>query len=410
MDPPREDRTYDVVVFGASGFVGRLVVEYLVEKYPLNGALRWAVAGRNKQKLESMLGEIAGEGERPSIIIADSQDRDSLNRLTRDTKVVLTTVGPYAKYGSELVESCVTNGTDYCDLCAELEWVRKMIDQHQPAARKSGARIVTACGFDSIPSDIGTFFLQQQAITDHSHPCSEIAMSVRSFRGGFSGGTLASLSNSIGSAKRDEESRRVLLDPYGLNPEGEREGPDGRDQTGSRFDPDTDEWTAPFVMAPVNTKVVRRTNALLNYLYGRDFRYREAMMTGKGFKGRCIAALGSVGQRFLMMTISHAFTRRIVLKLGPKPGEGPNREKRESGFFDMLFIGKQPDGTMMRLAVKGDRDPGYGATSRMLAESGICLATDDLKAGGGFLTPASAMGDTLRERLVANAGMSFEFE
>ncbi|MGK0186842.1 MAG: short subunit dehydrogenase-like uncharacterized protein [Verrucomicrobiales bacterium] len=410
MKPHPSGRTHDVVVFGASGFVGRLVVGQFLEKYPLGGNLRWAVAGRDRQKLETMLDELVREGERPPVIISESHDRESLHRLSRDTKVVLSTVGPYALYGSELVAACVANGTDYCDLSGEVEWVRKMIDWHQDEAQQSGARIVTQCGFDSIPSDIGVFFLQQQAIASFGHPCSEITMLVRSMRGGFSGGTMASLSNSIGSAKQDHESGRLLMDPYGLNPKGEREGPDGPNQSGSRFDRDTDQWTAPFIMAPINTKVVRRTNALLGYLYGRDFRYTEAMMTGEGFKGRCIGAMSSLGQRLFMMLVSSAFTRRLVIKLGPKPGEGPSRERRESGFFDILFVGKQPDGRTMRLRVKGDRDPGYAATSKMLAESAVCLAAEESDVQGGFWTPAAAMGDALRARLVANAGMSFEWE
>lgn len=411
MNPNRSNRSYDVVVFGASGFTGRLVVEHLLEKYPPGGDLQWAVAGRNPQRLENMLDEVAGNDEtgRPPVIIADSHDRESLDQLTSDTRVVITTVGPYGLHGSELVEACVVNGTDYCDLSGEVEWVRKMIDQHQPAAQKSGARIVTQCGFDCIPSDIGVFHMQEEAIARHGHPCREIAMLV-SFKGGVSGGTIASLSNSFSSALKDETSKHVLVDPYGLNPEGERGGPDGPDETGSRFNSDAGQWTAPFLMAPINTKVVRRSNALLNYRYGRDFRYTEAMKTGGGFKGRCIAMMASIGLRILLLFIFMAPTRRMLIQLGPKPGEGPSREARESGSFDILFIGKLPNGESMRLVVKGDRDPGYGATSRMLAESAVCLATEELDVPGGFLTPAAAMGGALCQRLISNAGLSFEIQ
>ena len=345
-------RAFDVVVFGASGFVGRLVVEHLLEKHPLGGNLGWAVAGRNRKKLESLLEELVPDAERPSIMVADSHDRESLDRLTCDTKVVLTTVGPYSHYGSELVASCVANGTDYCDLTGEVEWCRKMIDLHQVGAQKSGARLVSQCGVDSIPSDLGTFFMQEHAIAKHGRPCSEITMLVRSMRGGFSGGTIASLSNSFESGRRDEESRDVLMDPYGLNPQGARDGPDGSDQTQSQFSRDADQWTAPFLMAHINTRVVRRTNALLDCRSGRAFRYAEAMMTGKGIKGRCIAAMVSLVQRLSTWALAHPWTQRLALKLGPKPGEGPSRERQKQGYFDMLFVGKLPDGDLMHLTVK----------------------------------------------------------
>jgi short subunit dehydrogenase-like uncharacterized protein len=360
--------------------------------------------------LEALLEELLPDSERPSIVVADSHDRESLDRLTCDTKVVLSTVGPYSHYGSELVASCVANGTDYCDLTAEVEWCRKMIDLHQVDAQKSGARLVSQCGVDSIPSDLGTFFMQEHAIAKHGRPCTEITMLVRSMRGGFSGSSIASLSNSFGSGRRDEESRNVLKDPYGLNPQGERDGPDGPDETRSRFSHDAERWTTPFVMAPINTRVVRRTNALLGYIYGRDFCYSEAMITGKGIKGRCLAAMLSLGQRLLKWAFTHPLTQRLALKLAPKPGEGPSREEQKKGYFEMLFLGEPPDGEMMHLVVKGEGDPGFTATSRMFAESGVCLAKDGLDVQGGFWTPASAMGEALRKRLVANAGMSFEWQ
>ncbi len=407
---PGNKRLYDLVVWGASGFVGRLVVEYLLQRHPPGGALRWAVAGRDQKKLALVLDKLTSTGERPPIVIAESHDPDSLNRLTRDAKVVLTTVGPYASHGSGLVKACVTEGTDYCDLCGEVEWVRAMIDRHQPEAQQSGARIVMSCGFDSIPSDIGVNFLQEQAMATYGQPCQEIAMLVRAMRGGVSGGTVASMLNSVGKAKQDNETGRLMMDPYALNPEGERDGADQPNQTGSLFDTDAGEWTAPFVMAAMNTKVVRRTNALLGYPYGRDFRYKESIMTGKGVGGRCKSGMISIGLRLFMLASSNPFTRRVARKLAPKPGEGPSRQKRESGYFDLLFIGKQPDGTKLRLGVKGDRDPGYGSTSRMITESAVCLASDRLETSGGFWTPASAMGNALRKRLITNAGLTFNLE
>lgn len=409
--PPVKKRLYDWVVWGASGFVGRLVVEYLVGKYPPGSGFRWAVAGRDRRKLEDLLNRYPSAGEQPSIVLAESHDRASLDQLVRDTKVVLSTVGPYAKHGSELVEACVASGTDYCDLCGEVPWMRKMIDQHQPEAQKSGARIVMSCGFDSIPSDLGVFFLQEQAKSAYGQPCSEIALLVRAVKGGFSGGTVASLLNVVDQARRDRDVARVLMDPYGLNPEGQRDGPERRDPTGAQFNVDAGTWTAPFVMASVNTRVVRRTNALLGYPYGRDFLYSEATMGGKGVRGRWRSSWMSAGLRVFVIASSIPFTRRwIVEKLAPKPGDGPTRQQRESGYFNLLLIGKASDGDTMRVRVKGDRDPGYGSTSKMIAETAVCLAKDELETGGGFWTPASALGTVLLERLIANAGLSFELE
>jgi len=404
---PRENRRHDLVVYGASGFVGRLVVEYLAARYPQGGALRWAVAGRSRARLEAMLEECAGNGARPDVIVADCHDRAALDRLARDTRVVLTTVGPYAKYGSELVAACVANGTDSCDLCGEVRWMRRMIDQHQAAAQASGARIVMCCGFDSIPSDLGVFALQQHARQVGGRPCSEITLFVRAMKGGVSGGTIASMLIATEQARKNESDAAVLADPYGLNPDGEREGPDGPDQIASQFHAGAGEWTAPFVMASINTRVVRRTNALLGHPHGRDFRYQEAIACGKGLRGRIKAGLISTGVRLLT---SSSLAQRGVARLGPKPGEGPSRKKRESGCFNLLLIGKQADGKVLRLRVKGDRDPGYGSTSKMCAESAICLAKDELGTAGGFWTPAAAMGAPLLNRLTASAGLRFEPE
>ena len=406
-----KDRQFDLVVWGASGFTGRLVVEYLAERYPPGDALRWAVAGRNEAKLKKVLADAPFRGDLPGIIVADSHDRAALHNLTASASVILTTVGPYAKYGSDLVEACVTNGTDYCDLCGEVQWMRQMIDRHQADAEVSGARIVMSCGFDSIPSDIGVQYLQTLARQAHGEPCVEIKLLVRAMKGGASGGTIASMLNAIEQARQDQAVRRILADPYGLNPEGQRHGPDGRDQHGPRFDTDAAMWTAPFVMGGVNTRVVRRTNALLGYPYGDGFHYSESTMSGKGFRGRVRSNLMSWGLMLFVGASTIPVTRRVfVQRMVPKPGEGPSREERENGYFNMLLIGKMPDGEQMRLRIRGDRDPGYGSTSKMLAESAVCLAKDDLKASGGFWTPASALGDALMARLTEYAGLSFDPE
>lgn len=407
----QEDRQYDVVVWGASGFTGRLVVEYLLERYAPGGKLRWAVAGRNKKKLEQLFNSMVEGATRPAIIIADSHDENSLDQIAKSTRVILTTVGPYAKYGSELVEACVRNGTHYCDLCGEVQWMRKMIDQHQVAAENSGARIVMSCGFDSIPSDMGVWFLQQQALEKHGAACSEATLLVRAMKGGASGGTYASMLNAIEQARQDRSVARILVDPYALNPEGERQGPDGRDQRGAAYNADADVWTAPFVMAGVNTRVVRRSHALLHFPYGRNFRYHEATISGPGIGGRLKSMLMSAGLTLFMIVSAIRFTRRtIVQKLVPKPGEGPSRHERENGYFNLLLIGRLPDGALMRVRIKGDRDPGYGSTSKMLTESAVCLALDEVAVSGGFWTPSTAMGAMLMRRLTENAGLSFEVE
>jgi len=406
-----EDRQYDVVVWGASGFTGRLVVEYLLDRYAPGGKLRWAVAGRNKAKLEQLFDANEEGAPKPAIIIADSHDQDAIDRLARSTRVILTTVGPYAKYGSELVDACVRNGTHYCDLCGEVQWMRKMIDQHQTAAESSGARIVMSCGFDSIPSDMGLWFLQQQATEKHGQLCGEATLLVRAMKGGASGGTYASMLNAIEQARQDRNVARILVDPYALNPKGEREGPDARDQRGTVYNADAKVWTAPFVMAGVNTRVVRRSHALGDFPYGRDFRYHEATISGPGVGGRLKAMLMSAGLTLFMIASAIRFTRRtIVQKMLPKPGEGPSRHERENGYFNLLLIGKLPDGELMRVRIKGDRDPGYGSTSKMLAESAVCLALDEATVGGGFWTPSTAMGAMLLRRLTDSAGLSFEIE
>jgi short subunit dehydrogenase-like uncharacterized protein len=407
----QEDRRYDVVVWGASGFTGRLVVENLHERYPCGGNLRRAVAGRNRARLEQLFDGMGGNATPPEIIVADSHDIDALGEMAKSTRVILTTVGPYAKYGSELVEACSQYGTHYCDLCGEAQWMRQMIDKHQALAQNSAARIVMSCGFDSIPSDMGVWFLQQQAIEKYGSPCSAVTLLVRAMKGGASGGTYASMLTAIKQARENREIARVLADPYSLNPEGERQGPDGGDQRGSKYNADASVWTAPFVMAAINTRVVRRSNALLDFAYGRDFRYHEATITGRGIGGRAKSILMSAGLGLFMIASAFEFTRKFVVqKLLPKPGEGPSRYERENGYFNFILVGRLPGGNVMRLRVKGDRDPGYGSTSKMLAESAICLALDELTVGGGFWTPSTAMGNPLLERLTANAGLSFELE
>ena len=406
-----ENREFDVIVWGASGFTGRLVVEYLAAKYPTGTTLNWAVGGRSRQKVTEILDGLQITGRLPEIIIADSHDRASLDNMTARTRVMLSTVGPYAKYGSELVESCVKNGTDYCDLAGESQWIRRMIDQHEKEARKTRSRIVVSCGFDSIPSDIGVHCLTQHALEVSEQPCKSITMLVRAIKGGASGGTVASILNLVDEVRQDRSIARILANPYALNPEDKRHGPDQREQDNALFNEDVGAWTGPFMMAAINTRIVRRTNALLDYPYGKEFRYSEATITGSGLKGRLKATMMAVGPKLLFLAAAIPPIRRLLIQPRiPKQGEGPTRNERENGYFNLLMIGKLHDGGTLRLRIKGNRDPGYGSTSKMLAESAICLAKDKIAIEGGIWTPAAAMGDALLQRMKTNAGLSFELE
>ena len=409
MSDTRDNRELDVIVFGATGFTGTLVAEYLVRQYGLGRDLKWAIAGRSASKLEDVKDKLGEDAAALETIVADSYDDAALASLAARTRVVLTTVGPYALYGSKLVAACVEAGTDYCDLAGEVHWMRKMIDAHDDRARQTGARIVHSCGFDSIPSDIGVWFLQDAAQRSRDSCCQSITTYVKATKGTLSGGTMASMMNTVELAKQDRSLARTLANPYALNPDRNYEGPDQRDQQKAVFDADADLWTAPFIMAGINTRVVRRSHALANFPYGHDFSYREVTLTGKGAGGWSKATLLTLGLGAMVLGIAFDPTRKLLQKFVlPKPGEGPSRELQRSGFFNLMQIGKLPDGTVIRSRITGDQDPGYGSTSKMLSEAAICLAKDDLDATGGVLTPATAMGGALLERLRANAGLTFD--
>lgn len=406
---PNISRPYDVIVWGATGFTGQLVVDYLAERCNADEQFNWAIAGRSESKLDEMVQRLVHGVRAPGILLADSHDPASLQHLASSTRVVLTTVGPYALYGDELVAACVNAGTHYCDLAGEVQWMRRMIDRHAETAAKTGARIVHSCGFDSIPSDIGVQFLQEHSISKTGSPCAHVELLVKSMRGGGSGGTIASGLNSMDERHSDREVARLFADPYSLNPAGEHDGPDGRDQSSVRFNELANAWTAPFIMSVINTRIVRRSNALMKYPYGKDFRYNESVLMGKGGLGWLKSATYTAGLGAFLAASSFGPTRHMVIeKLLPKPGEGPSKEERENGFFNILLIGRTKDGEIFKARVTGDRDPGYGSTSKMISESAACLAKDELDVAGGFWTPASAMGRKLRDRLTTHAGLRFE--
>jgi len=398
-------RHLDLVVFGATSFVGQILCRYLVERHGTDGEVTWAIAGRNQAKLDAVAADTGADVER---IVADVTDAEALDALTRSTRVVISTVGPYALYGSPLVEAAVANGTDYCDLTGEPQWMQKMIDAHHATAVETGARIVHSCGFDSIPSDLGVWFTQQQSRKRFGQTCNRIAMRVKAMRGGASGGTIASMMNAIEEAIADKELRKILANPYALAPEGMRTGVRQPDIKRPTRDDASGAWAAPFVMASVNTRIVQRTHALLGRPWGDNFLYDEAMLMGGGPPGLVKASVLVGGLVGFMGLAALGPTRSLLGRFLPKPGEGPSPEAQEAGYYDIRFYGTTANGQTIRTKVTGDRDPGYGSTARMLGESAACLLElehDDI--GGGFWTPTTALGDQLIERLDANAGLTF---
>ena len=404
-------REYDIILWGATGFTGALVAEYLVKRGL--GDVRLALAGRSRAKLESVRAELTkldpSAAELP-LVLGDSYDRASLDALAASTKVVCTTVGPYAKYGEALVAACAEAGTHYCDLTGEAQFIHRMIEGYHERAEASGARIVNCCGFDSIPSDLGTYMLHQ-AFSERGGQLARVRMYAGETKGGASGGTVASGLNLIDEAKSDRSVLKIAVDPYSLYPKGTPRGGDTRPQQGPGRDADLGMWTAPFFMAAINSKIVRRSNALLDFAYGPDFRYAEASTTGSGASGLLRSLAMSAGTAALLPALAIGPTRRMLEARLPKPGEGPDRAARESGFFVMRCVGDGVDASgnplQLRGTIKGVNDPGYGETAKMLAESALCLAFDDLDCPGGLRTPASTMAEPLLARLRA-AGMTFE--
>lgn len=392
MKPSAE---FDIVVYGASGFTGRLVAEYLASRGGEPRDLKWAMAGRSLDKLAAVRDEIGAPKDTP-LIAADAADPASLDAMLKRTKAVLTTVGPYQLYGTDLVAACVASGTDYLDLCGEPVWMRQMIDKYHAAAQESGARIAFSCGYDSIPFELGVFFLQDAAKAKFGSTFNRVKGRVRKMKGTFSGGTAASMKAIFAAAANDPGLLPMLRDPFVLTPGfvGPKQPPGNKPQ----FDEDLDMWVAPFVMANINTRNVHRSNFLLGFPYGQDFVYDEMMVAGSKDTGEAIAKAIVAGNN------------KLGAQGGPKPGEGPSKEEREAGHFDLLFLGVAPDGRQMRAVVTGDRDPGYGCTSKMIAESAICLVREASDVQGGFWTPGAAFGHRLIKRLSDHAGMTFGIE
>lgn len=400
------EKKYDVVVYGASSFVGQILCRYLWQRHGLKGEISWAMAGRSKSKLESVRADLGSGSSQIDILLADADDELALREMAAHAKVVASTVGPYALYGSTLVGVCAEMGINYCDLTGEIQWVDRMIQAHEETARRNGARIVHCCGFDSIPSDMGVFFLQQEAARRYDSVAKDVRMRVRKARGGFSGGTVASMMNVTKELTANPSLAKKLGNPFLIAPENP-----GTRQPSLKvpeYDRTAKSWLAPFIMAGINTRVVHRSNGLQSWAYGRDFTYDEAMMTGDGLKGRALATgmTAGLGGFFVAAAIppSRMLLERFVV---PKPGEGPSQRDQDKGFYDLRFYGSASGGRSIEVKVTGDRDPGYGSTAKMLGEAAACLARDVDGEPGGFWTPASLLGDALIKRLESHAGLEF---
>lgn len=405
------ERKYGIVLYGATSFVGQLVAAYL-QKFLVeddsSNEVSWAIAGRNQQKLEQVKKQV-GNSELP-LIIADSEDADSLNEMAAQAQVIISTVGPHLKYGEPLIKACAENGTDYVDLTGEALFIKDMLDKYQQTAKDSGARIVNSCGFDSLPSDLGVLFTQNCAQKAHGEYCDTINMRVKAAKGGLSGGTVSSMATIFEEIAKDKSLRKQLANPYILNDDAKR--PNVRQENVSlpQWDADNERWVAPFIMASINTRIVHRSNQLRDYQYGRDFKYDEAIWLPAGLKGRLMSygmTAGIAGfAASMMFKPSRDLLNEHVL---PKPGDGPSKSEQENGYFDIRFFGYTNKNHQVLTKVTGDKDPGYGSTCQMLAQSALCLLQDISKeqVAGGFWTPAAAMGETLIERLQNHAGLEF---
>tara|TARA_Y100000748_G_scaffold131514_1_gene110364 strand:- start:980 stop:2140 length:1161 start_codon:yes stop_codon:yes gene_type:complete len=383
---------FDFVIYGATGFTGKLVVEYALKKYS-DDEISWAIAGRNLNKLNDLKDKL-NLPDKVGIFEVDSEDQSSIDVLVENTKCVLTTVGPYQLYGDKIIRTCISSGTDYVDLCGEPGWMHKIINECSNDASKSGARVIFSCGFDSIPFDLGVLFVQEKTMEKLSRYAPSVRGRVRAMNGEFSGGTAASMKATMASLSQNPELLNVLINPHALC-EG-FQGIQQEDDTKPKYDEDLQTWVAPFFMAPINTKNIHRSNALMGHKYGESFMYNEMWISGPGDEGKAIADM-------------IAGTNPIAGDDAPKPGEGPSREKRENGNYDILFCADVDD-EIIKASVTGDMDPGYGSTSKMITESAICLIKDVPDLEGGIYTPASSLGTKLIRRLEANAGLKFKIE
>ena len=403
-------KKFDLVIFGATSFVGQILTEYLFDHIGLSRKVKWAIAGRSEAKLNNLRDSLGEKAAKLPIIVADSMDQPALEDMCKKSRVIVSTVGPYALYGETLVKVCAENGNDYCDLTGEAYWIKQMILKYEKTAKTSGARIVNCCGFDSIPSDLGNHFLQREGKKQFGKFFNQVKLRVKAMKGGASGGTIASMAEMIVAAKADAQVRRDMANPYILCPKKHSYSIKQTSVKGPAYDRDFGSWSAPFIMEAINARVVLRSNTLRRMAFGKDFSYGEAMLTGAGNSGRLkaialTAGLAAFAGSMVLDPIRNLMNKFVL----PKPGEGPSLQDQLNGFFDIELMGKNAKGEKLTVKVTGDRDPGYGCTAKMLAQAGLCLAFDLAKEdkAGGFWTPSTAMGDLLIERLNNHAGMSF---
>ena len=398
---------YDLVIMGATGFTGKLVVEYLIENYGVeNEEFTWAIAGRDKNKLErlrSSFKSIDSNSNKIPRLVVDSHDTNSLDKMTSISRLVISTVGPYLKFGEALVESCVKNGTHYCDLTGEVPFIRRSIDAFDIKAKKNNCRIVHSCGFDSVPSDIGVLLLQMDSLKRFDKPCDEVNLYVRSIRGGLSGGTIDSMISIFKYMGSNPGHRKLLKSPYSLNPRESLKNNTWQPILKSvKWDDDIQRWLCPFIMAGFNSRIVMRTNAITDYRYGIDFKYSEVSSYKKGLNGFLKAVAMFIGLVLIQISLKVRpllwFLRKFFL---PSPGEGPSKEIRDNGFFKLDIIGSMDNIKKIRFTVTGEGDPGYSATAKMITESAlsILLDQDRIPKVSGVLTPAAGIGVVLAERL-----------
>jgi len=399
---------HDIVVFGATSFVGELICQYMVQHFHAD-ELSWALAGRSEKKLNELKRSLGEGGQNIPIIIADVDDFDSLTAMCNQARVVMSTVGPYDLYGEALIRACVESGTDYCDLTGEPHWIKKMLDLYEADAKKSGARIVHCTGFDSIPSDVGVYHIQREAKKRFGAPCNKVSMRIKNMRGGASGGTAATAINIAKEIKQNTEVRRDLANPYSLT-SGYRGFTARQNEIKVEYDENFDTWVGPFFMSSINTRIVHRSNALSNGAYGDNFLYDEGVMTGKGVKGKNRARAIYWGLALFFAGAGFNVVRKLLTNFVlPKPGEGPSEKEQREGFYDFRFIGKTEKGEIITTKVYGDMDPGYGSTAKIIGQAAYCLAFEvQSDIGGGFWTPASIMGDVLIDRLTSHSGLTFE--
>ena len=404
-----DSKTLDIILFGATSFVGKITTQYLLNEVGIGKGVTWAIAGRSLGELKQLKNQLGPEAENIPIIVADSADSASLTKMCQQGRVILSTVGPYALYGESLVEACVHNGNDYCDLTGEAYWIKKMLDKYQLRAEKTGARIINCCGFDSIPSDLGVYFLQQASQRQFGTVCKDVKLRVKAMKGGVSGGTVASGIEMAKAVKKDPTLRRKMGNPYLLCQSQTSRVKQPRILKPT-FDKDFNAWSAPFIMETINSRIVLRSNSLQQHDGCEDFTYGEAVLTGKGRQGYFRAWGITLGLGGFGLAAKNKLLRFLIQKfLLPKPGQGPSPKQQENGFFDLRIIGKNNQQSVT-IKVTGDKDPGYGCTAKMLTQAGLCMAFDIGKTelSGGFWTPATAMNEKLIKRLVASAGMTFD--